>query len=259
MAAVDNHMLNDNRLPLDGRVVIIEGPICAGKSTMLRTFRKYAVTDLNSKPIKYVDENVDLCLIEDYKRDMATLSNIDERIRRAMILQINIMKGREKTMANLVTESLAEHKSVVVERGTVGNLVFALNLFEMYKLADSIVSEFAKYMISLLIQYQGGYTMPPNHVVLFIRNNIDDAVRLNIQRDRDQPYTAAYLHGIQQLYNLILDVYPASNVILFDVSDVAQKLNMSSTDDLVEVDTDTGGVVFKRVVYEYVQQLFRCV
>lgn len=223
-----------------GCIIILEGGICARKSTALRTFKKKAFRDSNNKSILYCDEAVDLNMIEEFKQKRESAIDKLEQFKWTMELQNYIMFAREKAMKEAQIMATGGF-SIIMERASIGNLIFAQNSLWEFLSKNPTHDEFMsatqiwfQYQMNLInmIQKRGELGCVPI-LTVFMKTPIRESIELNKLRD-EHPYPPEYLREVHNIYKLMLNVIPEKEIYVFNPKKIAEEFGLASSEDLVE-------------------------
>lgn len=213
--------MNDNEEDcisfLSGYLFFLEGPICAGKSTLLRTCRRYGKRDQNKNDVIFFEEDIPEKWIEEYKKELESTDDESEKMKFSMNLQEKIMDLRELEV-NIALDHVAHGRTVVMERGTLGNLVFALNAFSKYKDQEKIFTLFAKYVLRMSSLISKRPVVDPHKVItIYLKTDVEEAIARNGKRDKNHPYEPAYMYRLQEIYEQMLEAVPAEQLLVVDM------------------------------------------
>jgi thymidylate kinase len=106
-------------------VIVLEGSICAGKTTAWKAMEKCCCRCRH--PIHFYGEDIDEKTVNEFKAKLAGVGgDTDMLAESVMEMQEGIAAKREKTMEEALRKA-ALGGTCIVERGDIGNLVFAFN------------------------------------------------------------------------------------------------------------------------------------
>lgn len=187
-------------------LVILEGNICAGKSTIAEALMRTPVND-KGMAVRYFKEDVVDEDIDKYKNDLKKVvpgsASSGKRAEgmRAMAMQEDIAVARERTIRRAIDVTWTG-ETVILERGEVGNLVFAANACRQFGLPDV---ELMKSTMRVMQRIHSRPRPPVNMCTIFLEVSPEEAFARNQVRDASNPYTLRYLTEVGELYDELMD------------------------------------------------------
>jgi deoxyadenosine/deoxycytidine kinase len=199
----------------------------------------------------YYDEQIDMTLIEEYKRRLRTSVDQNEMMKWSMDLQTSIMRRRESVLQKACAD-VAKGRAVVIERGTLGNLVFALNALKKFVAERDTLKLFSQYMLHLVGEIiKRAAIGNVFYLTIYLKTPLEESIRRNKLRD-NEAYDPEYLRQLQELYELMLNVHKDDDVVVFDMEAINARLGYKSVFDMVERDLarSASQFVYTRTVFD---------
>lgn len=197
-------------IPTSALLVEIEGTVCSGKTTLAeKLVEYYAANGKGGKKPIFIRETIsddDVAFTKACVKIVKERELTDGEKRKIESTQLQIMLDRQRAIRDAHVRANCDDNIVILERGSIGNMVFAEVMTDVFKLSSEFVYSYCRALLS----YEQSYShLRVKTARIFLTTDTETSYNWNATRDGGEHYSREYLGTLCGKYDLFSKIRPS--------------------------------------------------